>query len=281
MDLAIELTTDYVKQRKAFGKSIMEFQNTRFKLAECKTEAHIARVFVDNCLQRHLAGELDVTTAAMVKWWCAQKQNEVIDECLQLFGGYGFMDEFPISRMYADARVQKIYGGTNEIMKELIARDAVALRDGRHPSKRHFSHRCPSYRPEQSAGLRSGDIFPAQSMGQSTARERFLHSLRSVEMTGWGVAVSKPSMKIPRRVHPLVQAVAARGRASKSRGSRTSLAISSARESAGSKAASSRPRPSRRADRSSSRRATMWMTMPSFWTSPTTRTSRAPITIGR
>ena len=122
MDLAIELTTDYVKQRKAFGKSIMDFQNTRFKLAECKTEAHIARVFVDNCLQRHLAGDLDVTTAAMVKWWCAQKQNEVIDECLQLFGGYGFMDEFPISRMYADARVQKIYGGTNEIMKELIAR---------------------------------------------------------------------------------------------------------------------------------------------------------------
>ena len=122
MDLAIELTTDYVKQRKAFGKRIVDFQNTRFKLAECKTEAHIARVFVDNCLQRHLAGDLDVTTAAMVKWWCAQKQNEVIDECLQLFGGYGFMDEFPISRMYADARVQKIYGGTNEIMKELIAR---------------------------------------------------------------------------------------------------------------------------------------------------------------
>ena len=122
MDLAIELTTDYVKQRKAFGKRILDFQNTRFKLAECKTEAHIARVFVDNCLQRHLAGDLDVETAAMVKWWCAQKQNEVIDECLQLFGGYGYMDEFPISRMYADARVQKIYGGTNEIMKELIAR---------------------------------------------------------------------------------------------------------------------------------------------------------------
>ena len=122
MDLAIELTTDYVKERKAFGKRILDFQNTRFKLAECKTEAHIARVFVDNCLQRHLAGDLDVETAAMVKWWCAQKQNEVIDECLQLFGGYGYMDEFPISRMYADARVQKIYGGTNEIMKELIAR---------------------------------------------------------------------------------------------------------------------------------------------------------------
>ena len=122
MDLAIELTVEYVKQRKAFGKRILDFQNTRFKLAECKTEAHIARVFVDNCLQRHLAENLDVETAAMVKWWCAQKQNEVIDECLQLFGGYGYMDEFPISRMYADARVQKIYGGTNEIMKELIAR---------------------------------------------------------------------------------------------------------------------------------------------------------------
>ena len=122
MDLAIALTTDYVKQRKAFGKRILDFQNTRFKLAECKTEAHIARVFVDSCLQRHLSGDLDVATAAMVKWWCAQKQNEVIDECLQLFGGYGYMDEFPISRLYADARVQKIYGGTNEIMKELIAR---------------------------------------------------------------------------------------------------------------------------------------------------------------
>ncbi len=122
MDHAIKLATQYVKERKAFGKPIMDFQNTRFKLAECKTEAHIARVFVDNCLMRHLEGNLDATTAAMVKWWCSQKQNEVIDECLQLFGGYGFMDEYPISRMYADARVQKIYGGTNEIMKELIAR---------------------------------------------------------------------------------------------------------------------------------------------------------------
>lgn len=122
MERAIGLTLDFVKQRKAFGQSVLDFQNSKFKLAECKTEALIARTFVDQCVIRHLAGELDASTASMAKYWCTQKQNEIIDECLQLHGGAGYMDEYEISRMYRDARVQKIYGGTNEIMKELISR---------------------------------------------------------------------------------------------------------------------------------------------------------------
>jgi alkylation response protein AidB-like acyl-CoA dehydrogenase len=122
MERAIEVTSDYVKQRKAFGKTLLEFQNTRFKLAECKTKAHVARVFFDDLLMRHLTGNLDVATAAMAKWWTTETQCEIIDECLQLHGGYGYMLEYPIARMYADARVQKIYGGSNEIMKELVAR---------------------------------------------------------------------------------------------------------------------------------------------------------------
>ncbi|MBV9395642.1 MAG: acyl-CoA dehydrogenase family protein [Methylobacteriaceae bacterium] len=122
MERAIALTVDYVKSRTAFGKPLIDFQNTRFKLAECKTEATVARVFVENCTQRVLDGTLDVETAAMAKWWTTQKQNEIVDECLQLFGGYGYMKEYPISRLWTDARVQKIYGGTNEIMKELIGR---------------------------------------------------------------------------------------------------------------------------------------------------------------
>jgi acyl-CoA dehydrogenase len=121
-EAAIAATVDYVKQRKAFGKAIMEFQNTRFVLAEARTEVTIGRAFIDSCIEKLLRGELDATTAAMAKWWCTQKQNEVMDACLQLFGGYGFMSEYPISHMWVDARVQKIYGGTNEIMKELIAR---------------------------------------------------------------------------------------------------------------------------------------------------------------
>ena len=122
MDAAIRATTDYVKERKAFGKTIFDFQNTRFKLAEAATEAKIGRVFVDFCIEELVAGRLDVVTAAMSKWWTTQKQCEVVDECLQLFGGYGYMSEYPISTMWTDARVQKIYGGTNEIMKDLIAR---------------------------------------------------------------------------------------------------------------------------------------------------------------
>jgi acyl-CoA dehydrogenase len=122
MERAIRLTTGYTKERKAFGQPIIEFQNTAFKLAERKTEAMIARVFVDWCVGRLIAGDLDAVTASMAKWWCTQKQVETTDECLQLFGGYGYMQEYPISQMFADARVQKIYGGTNEIMKLLIAR---------------------------------------------------------------------------------------------------------------------------------------------------------------
>jgi acyl-CoA dehydrogenase len=122
MEAAIRATTDYVKERKAFGKTIFDFQNTRFKLAEAATEAKIGRVFVDFCIEELVAGRLDVVTAAMSKWWTTQKQCEVVDECLQLFGGYGYMAEYPISTMWTDARVQKIYGGTNEIMKDLIAR---------------------------------------------------------------------------------------------------------------------------------------------------------------
>jgi acyl-CoA dehydrogenase len=119
---AIEVTTEFVSERKAFGQRVLDFQNTRFKLAECKTEALIGRTFVDQCLLKLLKGELDPSTASMAKYWCTDKQCRIIDECLQLHGGAGYMDEYEISRMYADARVQKIYGGTNEIMKELIGR---------------------------------------------------------------------------------------------------------------------------------------------------------------
>ena len=122
IERALEHTIAYVKERKAFGKPIIDFQNTRFKLAELKTKAHVARVFVDDCTARHLRGELDVATAAMAKYFTTDLQCELIDECLQFFGGYGYMWEYPIARLYADARVQKIYGGTNEIMKELIGR---------------------------------------------------------------------------------------------------------------------------------------------------------------
>lgn len=122
MERAISLTLDFVKERKAFGQRVLDFQNTKFKLAECKTEALIARNFVDQCLIKHLAGELDAATASMAKYWTTDKQNQIIDACLQLHGGAGYMEEYPISRMYRDARVQSIYGGTNEIMKELISR---------------------------------------------------------------------------------------------------------------------------------------------------------------
>jgi acyl-CoA dehydrogenase len=122
IEAALEHTIAYVKERKAFGKPIIDFQNTRFKLAELKTKATVARVFVDDCVAKHLRRELDVAGAAMAKYWTTDLQCEVIDECLQLHGGYGYMWEYPIARLYADSRVQKIYGGTNEIMKELIGR---------------------------------------------------------------------------------------------------------------------------------------------------------------
>jgi len=122
IERALELTIAYVKERKAFGKAILDFQNTQFTLAECKTEATVARVFVNHCIGVHLQGKLDAATASMAKYWVSDLENKIIDRCLQLFGGYGFMDEYPISRMYRDSRIQRIYGGTNEIMKEVIAR---------------------------------------------------------------------------------------------------------------------------------------------------------------
>ena len=121
-EAAIGWTMDYVRERKAFGKPVASFQNTRFKLAECSTELQVARVFVDKCIELLLEGKLDAATAAMAKYWVSDLECKVIDECLQLHGGYGFMWEFPISRAYVDARVQRIYGGTNEIMKEVISR---------------------------------------------------------------------------------------------------------------------------------------------------------------
>jgi len=121
-EAAVEWTKAYVTERKAFGKPIASFQNTRFKLAELATEVQVARVFVDRCMELLLAGTLDTATASMAKYWVSDLECKVIDECLQLHGGYGFMWEFPIARAYADARVQRIYGGTNEIMKEVISR---------------------------------------------------------------------------------------------------------------------------------------------------------------
>jgi acyl-CoA dehydrogenase len=122
IERALAETIAYVKERKAFGKALIDFQNTQFKLAECKTEATVARVFVNWQIEQHLAGKLDAAKASMAKYWVTDLENKIIDECLQLFGGYGFMDEYPISRMYRDSRVQRIYGGTNEIMKVLISR---------------------------------------------------------------------------------------------------------------------------------------------------------------
>jgi acyl-CoA dehydrogenase len=122
IERALALTIDYVKERQAFGKKIIEFQNTQFTLAECKSEATIARVFHDHCIERYLNGVLDTVTASMAKYWLTDLQGKIIDRCLQFFGGYGYMEEFPISRMYRDARVMRIYAGTNEIMKLLIAR---------------------------------------------------------------------------------------------------------------------------------------------------------------
>ncbi len=122
MEAILEETIEYTKDRSAFGRNVIQFQNTKFKLAEVKTEVQIARVFVDRCIEELIKGELAVDTAAMAKYWCSDLENKVIDECLQLHGGYGFMWEYRVARAYADARVQRIYGGTNEIMKEIISR---------------------------------------------------------------------------------------------------------------------------------------------------------------
>ncbi len=122
MEHALRETIAYVKERTAFKKPILAFQNTQFKLAECKTLTTVAKTFTYHCAERLLKGELDATTASMAKYWVTDAEGKVMDECLQLFGGYGYMEEYPIARMFTDARVQRIYGGTNEIMKLLIAR---------------------------------------------------------------------------------------------------------------------------------------------------------------
>jgi alkylation response protein AidB-like acyl-CoA dehydrogenase len=122
MEAVLAWTLVYVKERKAFGKPIIDFQNSRFKLAEVKTEVTIARVFLDHCTALHMKGELDVPTAAMCKLWLTETNGRVVDTCLQLHGGYGYMWEYPIARAYADARVQRIFGGASEIMKEIIGR---------------------------------------------------------------------------------------------------------------------------------------------------------------
>jgi acyl-CoA dehydrogenase len=126
IEVAVEQTIAYTRERKAFGKAIAEFQNTRFKLAECRTEAEVVRVFVDRCLELHLEGRLDSTMASMAKLYSTDAQCKVLDECLQLHGGYGYMWEFPIARAYADARMARIAGGTAEIMKEIIGRSLTA-----------------------------------------------------------------------------------------------------------------------------------------------------------
>ena len=122
IERALELTLEYTRARKVFGQPIADFQNSQFKLAEVATIAHVVRSFVNDCIQRLLDGTLENEAAYMAKWWCTDQQCRVMDECLQLFGGYGYMTEYPIARFFADARVQRIYGGANEVMKDLIAR---------------------------------------------------------------------------------------------------------------------------------------------------------------
>ena len=122
IERALRLTVEHTRERKAFGQALIEMQNTRFVLAEVKTEATIARVFIDRCIEDMLAGRMDTVQASMAKWWISDLQCKVVDQCVQLFGGYGYMLEYPIAQMYVDARVQRIYGGANEIMKEIIAR---------------------------------------------------------------------------------------------------------------------------------------------------------------
>ena len=127
-ELMLKLTVDYVQERKVFGKRVSDFQNTRFKLAELATETSIGRSFVDACMAQELEGKLDTVSASMAKTWCSDLQGRVADECVQLHGGYGFMREYEIARAWTDARAQRIYGGTNEIMKDLIARSMFGKR---------------------------------------------------------------------------------------------------------------------------------------------------------
>ncbi len=126
IESALDHTLAYVRERKAFGKRLLDFQNTQFVLAECKTEATIARSFVDDCIERYMAGDLDAASASMAKYWVSERAQHIVDACLQMFGGYGYMNEYPIAQMYRDVRVKRIYGGTTEIMKLLIARTLEA-----------------------------------------------------------------------------------------------------------------------------------------------------------
>ncbi|HEY3528299.1 MAG TPA: acyl-CoA dehydrogenase family protein [Nocardioides sp.] len=121
-EMLVETSLDYVKERTAFGRPIGRFQHTRFTLAEMATEAHIARVFIDDCLAHHVRGELDTATASMAKWWTTELQNTIVDRAVQLHGGYGYMTEYPVARAFVNSRVQTIYGGTTEIQKEIIGR---------------------------------------------------------------------------------------------------------------------------------------------------------------
>jgi len=122
MEAAIEQALDYVHQRTAFGKRLIDMQNTQFRLAECRTEAMVARSFIDDCIERFQESKLDATAASMAKLWASERAQRVVDGCQQLFGGYGYMTEYPVAQMYKDVRVKRIYGGTSEIMKLLIAR---------------------------------------------------------------------------------------------------------------------------------------------------------------
>ena len=135
-------TLEYVRERKAFGQPIGSFQNSRFTLAEMRTEVEIARVYIDRCAQALDDGELTAEDAAMAKWWCTELQGRVVDRCLQLFGGYGYMLEYPIARAFADARVTRIYGGANEIMKEIVGRSLGPVgRSARRPAGQPLSVR--------------------------------------------------------------------------------------------------------------------------------------------
>ncbi|MBJ7321291.1 MULTISPECIES: acyl-CoA dehydrogenase family protein [Nocardiaceae] len=122
IEAAVQQTVDYTKSRNAFGKTLFDLQNTKFELAECATIGRVVRTFVDDAVAQHISGSLDVTTAAMVKYWTTDRQFEVVDRCLQLFGGYGYMEEYPIARMFVDGRIARIYAGANEVMKDLISR---------------------------------------------------------------------------------------------------------------------------------------------------------------
>jgi acyl-CoA dehydrogenase len=126
IERAVAETVAYVKDRKAFGKTVMDFQNTQFVLADCKTESVVGKAFVNQCIEEHLQGTLDPVTAAMAKLWLSETQGKVIDRCLQLFGGYGYINEYPIAHMYRDSRVSRIYGGTSEIMRLIVARSLQA-----------------------------------------------------------------------------------------------------------------------------------------------------------